>query len=428
MTSRPSALCAGVTIDTFGCVITLGLLIWPQMLVEGGTASHSCHARRLRRLLIVTDIGVDESRPRVPLRWLRQYGGLERHFDVAWLVAGGNINEGDQPIPGEVRLVFVPAARSKWHLLALWPRYVKILTDAMRRTDIVFVRGPTPSAVPALVAARLRRQPSVLWVVAPTQVLPWFRRRSNRWMVPLVDNLQVLLATETLLIDSHLGDGIFSPLRRRLGVLRSSPIGEEDFLPIEEPPSGIVGLLCVGRLWSRKRFDIAIETLALLRRDGIEATLTIVGDGEERPRLERLTNELGLSNAVDFVGWLEDPASLREHYRRAFALLLPSEFEGFGVVVLEAMAAGTPVVRTAPTSGYDVLEPDVDVLIVPTGSAESFARAVMRLHTDRGLYLQIARAAQSKAWSLTREAWQRSFCERADRLIRGGHQGVVRRR
>lgn len=37
MTSRPSALCAGVTIDAFGCVITLGLLIWPQMLVEGGT-------------------------------------------------------------------------------------------------------------------------------------------------------------------------------------------------------------------------------------------------------------------------------------------------------------------------------------------------------------------------------------------------------
>jgi glycosyltransferase involved in cell wall biosynthesis len=250
-------------------------------------------------------------------------------------------------------------------------------------------------------------------------------------MVPLVENLEVLLATETLLINSHLGAGILSPLRRRLGLLRFSSLGKEDFLPIAEPstePStdALLELLCVGRLAYPKRIDVAIETVGRLRRDGVEATLTIVGEGVDRPRLERLTQALGLSDVVDFVGWLDDPVRLREHFRSAFALLMPSEIEGFGMVVLEAMAAGTPVVRTAPIGGFDTLEPGVDVLVVPTGSAESFASAVKRLHTDRDSYLEIARAAQTKALSLTREAWQRSFCERADRLIRARRRAVMR--
>ena len=388
------------------------------VLVPGGTGSHSCDMRPKHKLLLVTDIQVHASRLRVPERWLRLYGGLERHFDATWSLALGSVTEGDQSIPGEFRLVFVPSARSKWHFFALWPRYLKILAGAMRGTDIVLVPGPTLSAVPALVAARLRRQPSILLVVAPTQELPWFRRRSNRWMVPLVDNLTVLLATETLLINSHLGEGIWSPLRERLSAIRYSSLGKEDFLPIEAPPSDRpVELLCVGRLRAPKRFDIAIETVALLRRDGIEATLTIVGDGEERRRLEGLTHEFDVSDVVHFVGWVEDPVRLRELYRRAFALLLPSEIEGFPMVVLEAMAAGTPVVATGPTGGFDTLEPGVDVLVVPS-SAESFVSSVNRLFTDRDFYFQIARAAQTKAQSLTRDAWQELLWQRADQMIK----------
>lgn len=197
-----------------------------------------------------------------------------------------------------------------------------------------------------------------------------------------------------------------------------SSIGNEDFLPIAESPSDArVELLCVARLVPFKRIDIAIETVSRLRRDGVEAALTVVGDGEDRPRLERLTKALGLSEVVDFVGWLDDPVELREYYRRAFALLPPSEIEGFGMVILEAMAAGTPVVMT-PTGGLEAFEPEAEVLLVPTGSAELFARAVKRIHSDRDFYLRLARAAQTKALACTREAWQESFCERADRLTR----------
>ena len=380
--------------------------------------SHRCGGDSKRRLLIATDFWADASRPRLAARD-RTFRGIERHFDVSWTFIATNGNPGEHAIPDQVRLVFVPSIRSKWHFFALLPRYMKILADAIGRTDVVLAPTPMLTTLPALLAARLRRRPSFLLVLAPMSGMDFFRRPAIRWAASPFFNLEVLLSTQTLLLNSHLAEEILPPLRGRLAVITFSPIGEEDFLPIVEPSvNAPVELLFVGRLKSFKRVDVAIETVRCLRRDGVNATLTVVGDGPDRPRLERLSEELDLSDVVSFVGWTDDPNQLREYYRRAFALLLPSEIEAFGMVVLEAMAAGTPVVRTAPTGGLDVLEPEVDVLIASASSADIFASAVKRLHADRDFYLRIARAAQTKVRSLTRDAWQRSFCERADRLIR----------
>jgi glycosyltransferase involved in cell wall biosynthesis len=375
--------------------------------------------RSKRRLLLATDIWVDASRPRLPARYFQRFRGLEQHFDVSWTFIATDANAGDHAVPDHIRLVFVPPVRSKWHLLALFPRYVKILADAMGEADVVLVLAPMFTTLPALLAARLRGRPTILLMLAPMSAIDFFNRSVIRRMVPTILNLEVLLSTETLVLNSHLAKGVLPPLRRRMEVFMPSNIGEGDFLPIVEPsPYAPVELLFVGRLIQLKRVDIAIKAVSLLRGDGIDATLTVVGDGADLPRLVRVREEVGLSDVVSFVGWTDDPAQLREHYRRAFALLLPSEIEAFGMVVLEAMAAGTPVVRTAPIGGIDLLEPDVDVLIAGVNSAEAFANAVKRLQVDRGLYLQIARAAQKKASTLTREAWQGSFRERAEGLIR----------
>jgi glycosyltransferase involved in cell wall biosynthesis len=375
--------------------------------------------RSKRRLLLATDIWVDASHPRLPARYFQRFKGLEQYFDVSWTFIATNANAGDHAFPDHARLVFVPPVRSKWHLFALLPRYVRILSDAMGETDVALILAPMLTTLPALLAARLRRRPSVLLLLAPLSAIGFFNRSVIRRMVPTILNLEVLLSTETLVLNSHLARGVLPTLRRRMEVFMPSTIGEGDFLPIVEPsPDAAVELLFVGRLIQLKRVDIAIETVSRLRHDGIDATLTVVGDGADRPRLVRVSEEVGLSDVVNFVGWTDDPAQLREHYRKAFALLLPSEVEAFGMVVLEAMAAGTPVVRTAPIGGIDLLEPEKDVLIAGVNSAEAFATAVKRLLADRDLYLEIARAAQKKASTLTREAWQSTFRERAEGLIR----------
>jgi len=105
------------------------------------------------------------------------------------------------------------------------------------------------------------------------------------------------------------------------------------------------GLLFVGRLVSRKGIDVALEALHLLRERGRTPTLTICGDGPEREVLEKKARRLELGGVVCFEGWTS-PETLAVWYRRAAVTLVPSRKEPFGIVALEAIASGCPVVAS----------------------------------------------------------------------------------
>lgn len=119
-------------------------------------------------------------------------------------------------------------------------------------------------------------------------------------------------------------------------------------------------LLFVGRLEPEKRADIAIHALARARSLGIDAELTIVGDGSQREALQSLAQELGVTQWIVFVGQ-KDPL---EYYARADMLLVPSEYEGYGMVIIEALAAGIPVLSTdvgvAREAGAHIASHDLD--------------------------------------------------------------------
>lgn len=105
------------------------------------------------------------------------------------------------------------------------------------------------------------------------------------------------------------------------------------------------GLLFVGRLVSIKGVDVAVRALGLLRERGIDQTLTLCGDGPERKAVRRQVEEHGLVDAVTFEGWT-DPEDLVSHYSDAEVVLVPSRYEPFGIVALEAIACGCPVVAS----------------------------------------------------------------------------------
>jgi glycosyltransferase involved in cell wall biosynthesis len=112
------------------------------------------------------------------------------------------------------------------------------------------------------------------------------------------------------------------------------------------------GLLFVGRLVSAKGGDVALDALARLhaQEGGDAPPLTICGDGPDRAALERQARALGLQEAVTFAGWTA-PRELAAHYARAEALLVPSRYEPFGIVALEALSTGTPVLTLdSPTN------------------------------------------------------------------------------
>ncbi|HET8611168.1 MAG TPA: glycosyltransferase [Sphingomonas sp.] len=103
-------------------------------------------------------------------------------------------------------------------------------------------------------------------------------------------------------------------------------------------------ILCAGRLVAQKRTELAIRAFAALDRP--EARLTIAGDGPDRGKLEALARSLGLAESVRFAGHVPDIAPLLEE---ADLLLSTSLFEGYPAVLVEAIAAGVPVVTTPST-------------------------------------------------------------------------------
>jgi phosphatidylinositol alpha-1,6-mannosyltransferase len=122
---------------------------------------------------------------------------------------------------------------------------------------------------------------------------------------------------------------------------------------------GLVGkrvLLTVGRLSAKERYkghDRVIAALPGLRPRFRELAYVVIGDGDDRSRLEALARELGVADVVLFVGQVPD--DLPEHYRMADLFVMPSINEGFGIVFLEAMACGLPAVGGDEDGSVDPL-------------------------------------------------------------------------
>lgn len=145
-----------------------------------------------------------------------------------------------------------------------------------------------------------------------------------------------------------------------------------------EPPI----ILGVGRLALQKDFCTLIKAFALVRKK-YNARLVILGEGEERPRLEALARELSVSDEVFMPGFVQNPY---KYMKRAGVFVLSSQWEGFGNVLVEAMAVGTPVVSTdCPSGPAEILEDGRWGEIVPVGDVEALAEGIIRaLHEPRG--------------------------------------------
>jgi glycosyltransferase involved in cell wall biosynthesis len=103
----------------------------------------------------------------------------------------------------------------------------------------------------------------------------------------------------------------------------------------------------VGRLIDHKRVDMLLDALATLRRRGVMTTCRIIGDGPERDALHQQAKDLGLSDVVDFRHDVREQKDLYALVKAAKVAVFPSEREGFGAAVLEALACGVPVVTTS---------------------------------------------------------------------------------
>ncbi|MBV9546234.1 MAG: glycosyltransferase family 4 protein [Chloroflexi bacterium] len=159
-------------------------------------------------------------------------------------------------------------------------------------------------------------------------------------------------------------------------------------------------ILTVSRLWRSENSKGHFEVLRALPQvvEAIpDVTYHVVGDGDLRPDLQRATTELGLERNVRFLGSVSDSA-LRQYYRRCAAYVMPSKWEGFGLVFLEAMVAGQPVIAGDRDATPEIVG-DAALLVDPD-DARGLADAIIRVLSDDALRKRLGAAGRARVESL----------------------------
>ena len=176
--------------------------------------------------------------------------------------------------------------------------------------------------------------------------------------------------------------------------------------------------LYLGRLKRYKGVELALRAIAAARESRADITLDICGQGDDRPRLERLARQLGLAAAVRFLGFVPEEEK-RRLLRRAWAVVFPSPKEGWGITNVEAAACGTPALASDSDGLRESVRDGVTGYLVPHGDAAALANRILALANDPGLVERLGRAARSFAEGLSWDAAARATVTHIEQTIAG---------
>jgi glycosyltransferase involved in cell wall biosynthesis len=286
-----------------------------------------------------------------------------------------------------------------------------------RQYDVIHVHWPVPHALFGWMAKRASKERPRLvttwygvelrWVQSSLPWLRWF----VRWALKISDTI--------VAISSYTAREIARFAQVPVEVIPYTlPFAEGTSKP-RLPRAGGFQVLFVGRLVERKGVKHLIEAIARIP----DARLVIIGDGPERQALEAKTRDVGLGSRVDFRGRVSDDA-LRATYAASDALVLPSildargDTEGLGVVLLEAMSYGVPVVASDIGGITDIVEHNESGLLVPPGDSAALAQALERLSRDAALAQRLGAAGEQRVrsafgWTEIMAKWDAVYRARA---------------
>ncbi len=174
--------------------------------------------------------------------------------------------------------------------------------------------------------------------------------------------------------------------------------------------------LYLGRLKRYKGVEVALRALAIARAARPDMMLDICGQGDDRPRLERLAGALGLRDAVRFLGYVPEEEKKRL-LRRAWAVVFPSPKEGWGITNVEAAASGTPALASDSPGLRESVQDEVTGYLVPHGDARALADRMLALAADPAVVERLGRAARTFAEGLSWDAAARATLAQIEQAI-----------
>lgn len=356
--------------------------------------------------------------------WIRAGGAELLSVELAAALEGGGdeaaiatlfVDPRGLPASTTARRYVLPApwlsrlfARSRSLAFALGPVVlVGLVLGAARRAEVLNPHNLPAPLIAAIVGPLLRRP--VVWTCneVPHALSPDEARRVRTpdaviWRVgSLLSHLAARIPRDVLVLSDKTRRAVRDAYGRDAVVVRPGV----DRLAFRAEHLGTrlpLNLLLVAKLHPQKDPLLAVRTLAAVRARGVDAALTIVGDGPLRGEVESAIIALGLAGHVRIERDL-DVASLVDRYRRADVLLVTAGgHQSWGLTPFEAIAAGTPAVISAEAGAAEVLGPREAALVAPRDS-ESFADAVVRLYREAGLAERLVangeRVTRELTWS-----------------------------
>ena len=190
----------------------------------------------------------------------------------------------------------------------------------------------------------------------------------------------------------------FFPKRvRDRSVVISNAVSREFLTDAEDGRERDLTIVAVGRMDANKRFDLLLRAFARIRREEVPGSdkyqLILYGDGEDRPQLERLAQDLGIAGQTDFMGRCR---GIADRIRHAGIYCLMSDTEGMPNTLIEALCLGIPSVTTdcIPGGIGQIVSDGENALVIPTGDEEALAAAIRRIMTDPVLAAHLSEQAR----------------------------------
>jgi len=270
------------------------------------------------------------------------------------------------------------------------------------RADADVVMGTTYVVHPlAWLVARIRRRPVVFWY--PDVLIGTWRSGQFGRVAGIVgeamERALLKLPVDRYIAISH---STATKLERQ-GIPRDRisviPCGyDPDVLEAVRPEAAPVPrIVSVGRLVGYKRPDVILRAFARLARDRGDLQLIMVGQGPERPRLESLAAQLGVSDRVELRGFVDRHTDVLALIAGARAFVSASEIEGFGIVLVEAMAMGTPYVATDIPAFREVTDGGAGGALFPAGDDAALAGALAPILDDPDHHERLAAAGRRRS-------------------------------
>ncbi|HWE04392.1 MAG TPA: glycosyltransferase family 4 protein [Tepidisphaeraceae bacterium] len=359
----------------------------------------ACNLGFMRRiLLLITDLQIGGTPTVVRELAFRLTSAGAAHIEVACLAPWGPV--ADQISRGGINVTALSAKGTLGFPRVAW-RLRRLIRAKRIDTVLSFlIHANAVAAAVSFLGGRFRffqsiqtTQPSPRWHWIVQRII-W--RAAERMIVPSAS------VAETARHWAHVPNERIVVIPNAIDVNDFNDVGPLAKIAL---PAGRSAIGFIGRLDPIKRIPDLLEALTAIDSS---IDLHVFGDGAERPRIEQTIARLGLSDRVVLHGAVSDPT---EALAQISLLVLPSQAEGFGLVLIEAMAAGVPVVATNVPGIRDVVRHEITGLLVPVASPEKLAAAIRLILHDSSLREKLISNARKDvqrrfSWSIVLPMYQ----------------------